>query len=584
MENFRLGHNAIVSKFDLDLKLFAAPVPSVLCQKNPPDKLPQTWAGVKEKEETVGSELGGGEGVSSAMQKGDPPRYAPSTVYNPVYATTDLRGMPANGALANNSPPGSQAGVPAHLISLSGASQVPPQPGGVTLDHNIIIAPENRENNYTSSVKINRGPIYPGSPKHPSSIAQAQGSGASQMVLNTNSGSYTITPNAGLVQKSVPNARTGSNYSSPRSSIASLDSKGSSPRTSLVNPPPPPPYDFQRQGSPHSSVASPRSSMSAASLDSKHSSPRASLTGMSNLTLVYDKHPNARPDKLGAITIDGHLVNTDGPFIQRPHGISFFDRFNEPAPPPPYEARYKTGLTVHHVHSPRHINPAVRGGLPPGSHPEGQEGRQSAQVTMSISPAMATTMSAPRNNPVNPIKVQQKSTIPNIGTFTHGILRYDTVPSKQTQSDMEQKLAALTQQLENEMNITSSTSQPRKISMEIPNKPPPPYHGPHNTEPLAVSTYNSPNYTSPTLSQQSSPLSQSSSMSSLSVRSPLPMQVVPATPTGPSEAERKVEALTQELESQMEKHPQGDYFGEYLICQPLTFMFFIYLFLFFQKT
>jgi LIM domain-containing protein len=41
----------------------------------------------------------------------------------------------------------------------------------------------------------------------------------------------------------------------------------------------------------------------------------------------------------------------------------------------------------------------------------------------------------------------------------------------------------------------------------------------------------------------------------------LPVQVTPPQPKGPSEAERKLEALTQELENQMENNPQGEYYG-----------------------
>lgn len=42
----------------------------------------------------------------------------------------------------------------------------------------------------------------------------------------------------------------------------------------------------------------------------------------------------------------------------------------------------------------------------------------------------------------------------------------------------------------------------------------------------------------------------------------LPYNVTPPRPTGPTEAERKIEELTRQLEEEMEKNEeQGEYFG-----------------------
>ncbi len=147
-------------------------------------------------------------------------------------------------------------------------------------------------------------------------------------------------------------------------------------------------------------------------------------------------------------------------------------------------------------------------------------------------------------------------------------LRYDVIPPKQSgPTDVERKLAALTEQLENEMRITSSPSSP---SVKKDKPPPPPYHGPHHNEVLPRVLPANATTTSPgvPLLKGASPLGGNSPGSpSIKVtsplRTPLPMQVTPPPRKGPSEAERKIEALTKELESQMERNPQGEYFGEY---------------------
>lgn len=52
----------------------------------------------------------------------------------------------------------------------------------------------------------------------------------------------------------------------------------------------------------------------------------------------------------------------------------------------------------------------------------------------------------------------------------------------------------------------------------------------------------------------------------LSGKSLLPYNVTPPRPAGPTEAERKIEELTRQLEEEMERNEeQGEYFGEHLI-------------------
>ena len=363
--------------------------------------------------------------------------------------------------------------------------------------------------------------------------------------------------------------QTGSNYSSPRSSIGSYDSKGSiSPRTSLVNPGPPPPYDFQRHGSPHSSGPSPRSSIS---LDSKQSSPRTSLASNSH-GQIYDKLVSPRyMNQYGAIN-ELNNISENIPVSQSAN-VSLYNKFNElgTPPPPPYpDAKMKAMQNSSPTHgslygTPQQTNVNMNAGnyakhnnISP-VHSANSTGRSGTAESFFIHSQSASDPVSLSNTGLKP---SPKATMPN--AYNNIGLRYDVVPPRQSgPSDVERKLAALTEQLENEMRITSSPSSPSpKKSPEKP--PPPPYHGPHMTEPLPMSPPQQvmPYYaTTPT-----SPASSASSPSSLKVtsplRTPLPMQVTPPQRNGPSEAEKKLEALTQELETQMERHPQGEYFGK----------------------
>ncbi len=179
--------------------------------------------------------------------------------------------------------------------------------------------------------------------------------------LHSNSGLIPNTgPNIGL--QSNTGLHSGSNYSSPRSSI-SYDSKGSSPRTSIVHTGPvglaggaPPPYDFQRHGSPlNSSGPSPRSSVS---FDSKQSSPSTSLiaNNSSHHQVIYDKYTSPPSRQHGFINsgVGGELNSIseaqDMPY--QPMGVrsatnnvSLYNKYNESsslAPPPYTDHKFKT--------------------------------------------------------------------------------------------------------------------------------------------------------------------------------------------------------------------------------------------------
>ena len=72
--------------------------------------------------------------------------------------------------------------------------------------------------------------------------------------------------------------------------------------------------------------------------------------------------------------------------------------------------------------------------------------------------------------------------------------------------------------------------------------------------------------TSPHLAQQAQPSSIASAGSSVSntstpYQTAMPMQKAQPPEAGASDAEKKLQVLTRELESQMDKQPQGEYYG-----------------------
>lgn len=189
---------------------------------------------------------------------------------------------------------------------------------------------------------------------------------------------YQTTGNSGVVSKTVNIAvqnQRGSNFSSPRSSIGS-ESKGSSPRNTLVNPPPPPPYDHNRHSASPLSNLSPRSSLSPA--ESKHSSPRTSITNLNNL--MYDRFPTPRQNVVSTAHhipvnhIGGHhspqqhqmLLNR---FHQHQQDSA---RFNDIGAPPPYDASKMKAMQMGNnpaaMQQQQHMTSQVRSHmLPPSS-------------------------------------------------------------------------------------------------------------------------------------------------------------------------------------------------------------------------
>lgn len=360
------------------------------------------------------------------------------------------------------------------------------------------------------------------------------------------------------IYANLPGATDGnSNYSSPRSSLSGGDSKNSSPRTSLANAPPPP-YD-QRFGSPRSSITSPRSSI--ASLESKQSSPRTSLTGV-----LLDKFPSPRSslaagphDRIAiqrAIAgLEQDLYNSSmsggiSPLTSLgPRSVPLLsdNRFNEPAPP--------------HIYT----DPRMRT-MPPQPQVSMQSGHMS--------------YSSLTHNGLHPISLQTN----HGGVATSSSARSPTtappvIPARvplhpMGQSDAERKLAALTQQLERDMRLNSPGPTP-KTSPETPPEPPPPYHGPHELELTSLSVA-SPPMRAATSGQNKTPVRLVAPVQGVQVQIPssqspggkgLNWQVTPPRSFGPSEAEKKLAALTQQLEDEMDQVPQGEYFGQCVSCQ-----------------
>ncbi|XP_061189937.1 Wilms tumor protein 1-interacting protein homolog isoform X1 [Saccostrea echinata] len=349
--------------------------------------------------------------------------------------------------------------------------------------------------------------------------------------------------------------KPGSNYSSPRSSVGSGgDSKGSSPRTSLTNPPPPPPYD-QRFGSPRSSMASPRSSISGTSYESKLSSPRTSLVGMSGVML--DKFP---PSPRNSMVLDNYGQYHSNVSLGPTKNLYLLNdsRFNEPAPhaPPAYsDPRLRMHVTPVNVSQMNNQN--LNGS---------QFHKQMNGKLNSMSGSLNSLPGSQGAPPAIPARIPLNQTANSNKNF-------------------EMELAVLTQQLEDSMKMAGSQNFP--VDQTVHKPPPPPYHGPHKTEPVPSLPPRNPRYTtaSPNLIQtcqhHQQPLTSTAGFvtstvpaagknpPSVAVRPQAQMPFHITTHPGKSvtdSIEQKVAALTQQLEDDMEKSPQGEYFGQCFTC------------------
>ncbi|GAB1599273.1 mucin-5AC-like [Argonauta hians] len=392
--------------------------------------------------------------------------------------------------------------------------------------------------------------------------------------------------NTAITNVNTRSHHSGSTFSSPRSSLGSgggADSKNSSPRTSVIGSPAPPlPLSVihdQRMGSPRSSVVASKSSVNVCSIDAKQSSPRASLTGV-----MYDRYPsprssivmsnnersfNTHPDPmLNSNTYSSH-VNHQAMMVQNTlagggaRSILTDSRFNEPAPHIYNELKYRTHPII--ISSPS--TDTVPDSATQPIYANTTQFLQTSVNNTTNSPYISGGIQTSGHNIPRPH-------IPGNIASVQLPLYYETIPPKKNGlSDAEEKLAALTQQLENEMRISTT----RKPS-DIPKEPPPPYHGPHKTEPMpgstssrvplkyanATSVANEEMVSNQPSSTYLPPASETPPKLTVSPR--LTYQVTPGPTKGPSEAEKKLAALTQQLEDDMEKNPMGEYYGQCFKC------------------
>lgn len=66
-----------------------------------------------------------------------------------------------------------------------------------------------------------------------------------------------------------------------------------------------------------------------------------------------------------------------------------------------------------------------------------------------------------------------------------------------------------------------------------------------------------------TIASSSSTVAGAAAAHSALAKPLLPFSITPPRQTGPSEAERKIEALTAQLEEELEKEEESEYFGEF---------------------
>lgn len=281
---------------------------------------------------------------------------------------------------------------------------------------------------------------------------------------------YTI--NGSVNQQPV---KSGSEYSSPRSSVGTPgDSQNSSPSSSLIQPSqPPPPYGMA--GS-RISTASNASSFSFDSLGRGSSSPRI-LSPRNSLVI--------------------------------PDGNKYRNYVNEPAPPAPVQSYYDPRIAA-----------------------------------LFQSPKMSSITVQP--------PIQQNGSINSLSRGSPPPAIPARIPKNTPKSPSEKQVDLLTQQLRENMNLTSP----------IPTEPPPPYHGPHKTEPMPGPP---PRNITPTISSQPASPHVHTIVGNMSTRPAIlmPQHRTPPKPKGPTSVEKQVEELTKQVEKEMESVAQGEYFGKF---------------------